>query len=257
MANESNKRPITFKVKRSPTGERSEAVWEEFEVPWEPQMNVISALMAIQRNPQTRDGRETAPVVWEQACLEEVCGSCTMIINGKVRQACTALIDGLSPNGEPITLEPMSKFPLVRDLIVDRTRMFDHLKRAKTWIVLDGTHPLGPGPRVAPEAAGEAYNLSRCMTCGCCVEACPNVNDSSSFMGPAVISQVRLFNMHPSGKMNANERLDAIMGEGGIADCGKAQNCVQVCPKEIPLTESIAVVGRDTMKRALFGWLLK
>ena len=250
MATETNKKPIVFKIKR-------DGVFEEFEVPWEPQMNVISALMAIQRHPQTRDGRDTSPVVWEQACLEEVCGSCTMIINGKVRQACTALIDGLSPDGEPITLEPMTKFPLVRDLIVDRSRMFEHLKRAKAWIVLDGTHALGPGPRVAPEVAGEAYNLSRCMTCGCCVEACPNVNDASPFMGPAVISQVRLFNMHPSGKMNANERLDAIMGEGGIADCGKAQNCVQVCPKEIPLTESIAIVGRETMKRALFGWLLK
>jgi succinate dehydrogenase / fumarate reductase iron-sulfur subunit len=257
MATAENKRPITFRIKRSLTGKRDESVWEEFEVPWEPQMNIISALMAIQRHPATRDGKETPPVVWEQACLEEVCGSCTMLINGKTRQACTALVDALSPNGEPITIEPMTKFPLVRDLIVDRSRMFEHLKRAKAWIFIDGTHALGPGPRVAPEVQEDAYSLSRCMTCGCCVEACPNVNDSSSFMGPAVISQVRLFNMHPSGKMNANERLDAVMGEGGIADCGKAQNCVQVCPKEIPLTESLAVIGRDTMKRALFGWLLK
>ncbi|MGZ5968388.1 MAG: succinate dehydrogenase iron-sulfur subunit, partial [Polyangiales bacterium] len=215
------------------------------------------ALMAIQRHPVTKGGKETVPVVWEQACLEEVCGSCTMIINGKVRQACTALVDGLLAEGDTITIEPMTKFPLVRDLIVDRTRMFENLKRAKAWINLDGTHPLGPGPRVAPEVQEEAYPLSRCMTCGCCVEACPNVNDSSPFMGPAVISQVRLFNLHPSGKMHAAERLDAIMGEGGIADCGKAQNCVQVCPKEIPLTESIAVIGRETFKRALFGWLLK
>ena len=250
------KPPITFRVKRADGPGQNER-WEEFEVPWEPQMNVISALMHIQREPHTKDGRETSPVVWDQACLEEVCGSCTMNINGRVRQACTALIDGISPNGEPVTLEPMKKFPLVRDLIVDRSRMFDHLKRVKAWIFLDGTHDLGPGPRVSPEVQEEAYPLSRCMTCGCCVEACPNVNDASPFMGPAVISQVRLFNLHPSGKMHAGVRLDAIMGEGGVADCGKAQNCVQVCPKEIPLTESIAVVGRDTLKRALFGWLLK
>jgi succinate dehydrogenase / fumarate reductase iron-sulfur subunit len=252
-----NKRPITFRIKRSLDGKRESSVWEEFEIPWEPQMNVISALMAIQRSPKTKDGKETVPVVWEQACLEEVCGSCTMVINGKVRQACTALIDGLSPNGEPITIEPMTKFPLVRDLIVDRSRMFENLKRAKAWIFIDGSHDLGPGPRVPAEEQEVAYPLSRCMTCGCCAEACPNVNDHSSFIGPAAISQVRLFNMHPSGSMNANERLDAMMGEGGITECGKAQNCVQVCPKEIPLTESLAVVGRDTLKRALFGWLLK
>ena len=251
------KRPITFRIKRSLDGKREGSTWEEFELPWEPQMNVISALMAIQREPKTKSGQGTVPVVWEQACLEEVCGSCTMVINGKVRQACTALVDQLSPNGEPITLEPMTKFPLVRDLIVDRSRMFENLKRAKAWIFIDGSHALGAGPRVAPEEQEVAYPLSRCMTCGCCAEACPNVNEHSSFMGPAAISQVRLFNMHPSGKMNANERLDALMSEGGIAECGKAQNCVQVCPKEIPLTESIAVIGRDTMKRALFGWLLK
>jgi succinate dehydrogenase / fumarate reductase iron-sulfur subunit len=250
------KKTVKLKIKRqdSPT---AAARWEEFEVPWKPQMNVISALMEIRKNPVTSDGKRVTPVVWEAVCLEEVCGSCTMIVNGRVRQSCTALVDQIAPNGEAIRLEPMTKFPLVRDLIVDRSRMFENLNRAKAWVFLDGTHALGPGPRVAPEVQEEAYPLSRCMTCGCCVEACPNVNDSSPFMGPAVISQVRLFNMHPSGKMNANERLDAIMGEGGIADCGKAQNCVEVCPKEIPLVDSIAAVSRQATRQMLFGWLLK
>jgi succinate dehydrogenase / fumarate reductase iron-sulfur subunit len=248
--------PITFRIKRADAAGQN-VRWEEFSVPWEPQMNVISALMYIQRHPVTKDGRETTPIVWDQACLEEVCGSCTMLVNGRVRQACAAIIDTISPNGETVTIEPMSKFPLVRDLIVDRSRMFEHLKKVKAWIVLDGTHDLGPGPRQAPEVQEEAYPLSRCMTCGCCLEACPMVNESSPFMGPAVVSQVRLFNLHPSGQLHANERLDAIMGVGGVADCGKSQNCVEVCPKEIPLTESIATVGRETLKRALFGWLMK
>jgi succinate dehydrogenase / fumarate reductase iron-sulfur subunit len=231
--------------------------WEEFEIPWQPQMNVISALMEVQKNPKTADGKSVPPVVWECVCLEEVCGSCTMVINGKVRQSCTALVDQISPNGETITLEPMTKFPLVRDLIVDRSRMFNDLKKVKAWIQLDGSYELGPGPRQAQENQEEAYPLSRCMTCGCCLEACPQINPSSKFIGPAAISQVRLFNLHPSGKMHASERLDALMGEGGIADCGKAQNCAEVCPKEIPLVDSIAVVSRDTTKRMLFGWLLK
>jgi succinate dehydrogenase / fumarate reductase iron-sulfur subunit len=197
------------------------------------------------------------PVVWESSCLEEVCGACTMIVNGKVRQSCTALIDQISPSGEPITLQPMTKFPLVRDLQVDRSRMFNDLKKVKAWVQLDGSHELGPGPRQSQENQEEAYPLSRCMTCGCCMEACPQVNDASPFIGPAAISQVRLFNLHPSGKMHAAERLEALMGEGGVADCGKAQNCVEVCPKEIPLVDSIAQVSRQTTKHMLFGWLLK
>jgi succinate dehydrogenase / fumarate reductase iron-sulfur subunit len=151
----------------------------------------------------------------------------------------------------------MTKFPLVRDLQVDRTRMFEGLKRVKAWVQLDGSHELGPGPRQSQENQEEAYPLSRCMTCGCCMEACPQVSESSPFVGPAVISQVRLFNLHPSGKMHAKERLEALMGEGGVADCGKAQNCVEVCPKEIPLVDSIAVVSRQVTKQMLFGWLLK
>ena len=249
-------RQVRFKIKRQ-DGPGKEARWDEFLLDWEPQMNVISSLMAIQKNPVTTDGRTVAPVVWEAVCLEEVCGSCTMIINGKVRQACTALVDALAPNGETINLEPMTKFPLIRDLVVDRQRMFDNLKKVKAWIQLDGTHELGAAPRQSQENQEEAYPLSRCMTCGCCLEACPQVNSHSDFIGPAAINQVRLFNMHPSGKMHAAERLETLMGPGGIADCGKAQNCVEVCPKEIPLVDSIAVVSRQTTKHMLFGWLLK
>ncbi|HEY4119680.1 MAG TPA: succinate dehydrogenase iron-sulfur subunit [Byssovorax sp.] len=251
-------RVVHLRIKRQDARDKPETRrWEEFKVPYLPQMNVNSALQQIQKYPRTTSGEEVAPVVWEAACLEEVCGSCTMIINGRVRQACSALIDDIAPNGETITIEPMSKFPCDRDLVVDRSSMFESLKKVHAWIDLDGTHELGPGPRESPEHQQERYPLSRCMTCGCCVEACPQFNDSSAFIGPAAINQVRLFNLHPSGAMHKNVRLESMMGEGGVADCGKAQNCVEVCPKEIPLVDSISVVARDTTKRLLFGWLLK
>ena len=253
----STTRTVRLKILRQDSPSKPQTKrWEEFEVPWLPQMNVISALMEIQRSPKTTDGKTVAPVVWESSCLEEVCGACTMIVNGRVRQACTAFVDRLG-GGETITLEPMTTFPLVRDLGVERSRMFDDLKQVKAWIDLDGSHELGPGPRQSPANQEEAYPLSRCMTCGCCLEACPQVHESSPFVGPAAINQVRLFNLHPSGKMHATERLESLMGEGGVADCGKAQNCVEVCPKEIPLVDSIAQVSRQVTKHMLFGWLLK
>lgn len=252
------KRIVKLKVLRQDgPGQEATRRWEEFAIPWHPQMNVISALMEVQKNPVTGDGKSVAPVVWESSCLEEVCGACTMVINGKVRQACSALIDKISPDGDPVTVQPMTKFPLVRDLIVDRSRMFADLKRVKAWVDLDGLHELGPGPRQSQDDQETAYPLSRCMTCGCCMEACPQVGPHSDFIGPAAISQVRLFNLHPSGKLHANERLDTLMEPGGIDGCGKAQNCVEVCPKEIPLVDSIASVSRQTTKHMLFGWLLK
>lgn len=249
------KRTVRLKIKRA-DGPGEPSRWEEFEVPWQAHMNVIAALAEIRKNPVTASGERVAPVAWESSCLEEVCGACTMIVSGRVRQACSAMVDALAAEGRPIVLEPMTKFPLVRDLVVDRSRMFDDLKKVKAWIALDGSHELGPGPRTSQEEQEEAYPLSRCMTCGCCLEACPQVNDSSSFVGPAAVNQVRLFNLHPTGEMQASARLDALMGEDGVAGCGKAQNCVEVCPKEIPLVDSMAVVSRQVARRTLFGWLL-
>ena len=251
-------RTVRLKVKRQ-DGPGEPSRWEEFEVPWQPRMNVISALMEVRKNPVTVGGKKVAPVAWESSCLEEVCGACTMVVNGRVRQACSALVDSIQKEGEtrPIVLEPMTKFPLVRDLVVDRSRMFDQLKQVKAWIHLDGTHELGPGPRQSPENQEESYALSRCMTCGCCIEACPQINDSSGFIGAATISQVRWKNLHPNGKMHASERLEALMEDDLLTGCGKALNCAAVCPKEIPLIDSIAAVQREATKHLFFGWLLK
>jgi succinate dehydrogenase / fumarate reductase, iron-sulfur subunit len=228
--------------------------WEEFAVPYRPGMNVISCLQAIQRNPVNKAGQPVAPVVWESNCLEEVCGACTMLINGKVRQACSALVDNLI---QPIALEPCKTFAVVRDLIVDRQRMFETLKRIKGWVPIDGTYDLGPGPKMNELDRQESYVLSTCMTCGACLEACPNVNDSTPFIGAFAISQARLFNSHPTGAMIAEERLEALMDEGGIAYCGNDQNCVRVCPKGIPLTDSIAEMNRQVNLYALKSILKK
>jgi succinate dehydrogenase / fumarate reductase iron-sulfur subunit len=235
-------RTIELRVKRQdePDGP---AYWHTFRIPWRPQHNVISALMDVRANPVTTAGEHVPAPVWEASCLEEVCGSCAMTINGEVRMGCTALVDRLR---QPITLEPLRKFRVVRDLIVDRQRMFDALGRVKAWIPIDGTYDLGPGPRQSPDLQQLRYSLDRCITCGLCVEVCPQVSRGNAFVGAAAIAQALLMNLHPTGAMNADERLAALMGPGGIADCGNAQNCVEVCPKEIPLTHAIGEIGRQT-----------
>ncbi|WP_422123247.1 succinate dehydrogenase iron-sulfur subunit [Planococcus sp. X10-3] len=243
---------VLFEIeRRDHTDEKS--YWEKFELPYRMNMNVISALMEIRRNPVNMDGQKTTPVAWDMNCLEEVCGACSMVINGKARQSCTALVEQLE---QPIRLQPMKTFPVVRDLIVDRSTMFDTLKKLKVWIPIDGTYDLGEGPRMPERKRQWAYELSKCMTCGVCLEACPNVNDKSDFIGAAPISQVRLMNAHPTGAMNKDERLNLLMGPGGIQRCGMAQNCVESCPKGIPLTTSISAMNRDTtvqMFRNFFG----
>jgi succinate dehydrogenase iron-sulfur subunit len=246
-------RTVEVKVKRqlTPTGESH---WETFRLQVRPGINVIGALMLIAENPVTAEGKASVPVSYDANCLEEVCGSCSMRINGRVGMACSTLIDKLD---EPIRLEPMSRFPVVRDLQVDRTRLFEDLKRVKAWIPIDGTYDLGAGPRLSPTEQEAAYPFSRCISCGSCLEVCPQYNDKTHFVGAAVIGQVRLFNSHPTGKMNAHERLEALTGPGGIHECGYAQNCVDICPKDIPLTQAISEVGGQVMRQALRDFLRK
>ncbi len=248
-----NNKSILLKIRRQDSP-NSKPYWQHFEVPYKPSANIISCLQEIQKKPITQSGETVAPIVWESSCLEEVCGSCSMVINGKVRQACTALIDKLK---HPIVLEPMSKFPLVRDLAVDRTRMFENLKKVQGWIHVDGTYDIGEGPTFPEKQRAKAYALSECMTCGCCLEACPQFTKNNDFMGASTFSQVRLFNMHPTGAMEKEERLEAIMGKGGITDCGNAQVCVEVCPKKIPLTESIAEIGKQTTWQMIKNFIMK
>jgi succinate dehydrogenase / fumarate reductase iron-sulfur subunit len=241
--------------------------WQTFRLNREPGMNVTSILQRIAAHPTTTSGAGVAPVAYDANCLEEVCGSCTMLINGRVRQACSALVDQLlGDNSDRIELRPMSKFPVIRDLIVDRRRLFRALEKLHAWIPVDGYHNVGPGPRQTQVDQERAYPLSKCMSCGCCLEACPQyarvaidkppdeTNErfnqrqdaafDAVFIGAHAMSQVILMNSHPTGRSTANQRIDALIAPGGIQNCGKAANCEAVCPQEIPLMTSWARAGR-------------
>src|SRR5215471_18099352 len=163
---------VIVRVKRQVSAQGS-PYWEEFALKWRPSMNIIICLRDIAENPVTREGKKTTPITYDSNCLEEVCGSCAMLINGRARMACSALLDNLE---QPIQLEPFSKFPVVRDLATDRSVIFENLKATKSWIPVDGSYDLGSGPRVSPEDQEQMYPLSRCISCCCCMEACPQFN---------------------------------------------------------------------------------
>jgi len=251
--------------------------WQTFRLPHEPDMNCISVLQKIAELGKTIEGQPVAPVAWECNCLEEVCGACTMIINGRVRQACTALVNRLlAESPGVIELRPMTKFPVLRDLVVDRRRIFAALQKVKAWVPVDSYLHMGPGPRQAPDVQELAYRYSRCMCCGCCLEACPQFlkielpcrqGDTPEtydarlrreflreYIGPHAIAQVELFNSSPIGKMHARERLDALTAEGGIQVCGNSQNCEKVCPKGVPLLTAIGRGGRAATIHMLRNW---
>jgi succinate dehydrogenase / fumarate reductase, iron-sulfur subunit len=277
-ANGHSHRPRTFEVRiLRQDNPDSASYWERHRVEHEPDMNVTSVLQRIAAQAETIDGKKVAPVAYDSNCLEEVCGSCTMVINGRVRQGCSALVDKLlADRPDEIELQPMSKFPVLRDLCVNRRRLFRALEKLHAWIPVDGYYDMGPGPRQSEEQQELEYPLSQCMSCGCCLDACPqygkielsrregeseaefeareNSVHDVNFVGAHAISQVVYYNTHPTGQLNAGERIDALTEAGGIQICGNAQNCVAVCPKEIPLTTSIGRAGRAATRRAFTRW---
>ncbi len=235
--------------------------WQTFMLDYEDSMNITSVLQRIAARPETEDGEKVTPIAYESGCLEEVCGSCTMRINGRVRQACSALVDRLlldDPTG--IELRPMSKFPVVRDLCVDRYRLFRALEKLQCWVPVDGYYDMGSGPKQSSEQQEQDYPLSQCMSCGCCLEACPQFNEvvidrrqdesddafekrrddelDRHFIGAAAMSQAVLMNSSPNGQSLVKRRIEAMIAPGGIQNCGKAGNCQAVCPKNIPLMNS-------------------
>lgn len=219
--------------------------WESFELPLKPMYNVIGALLDIQKQPVTIENREVTPVAWEQACLEEVCGSCTMLVNGRPRQSCSSILNEIIAKTQSniVTLAPLTKFPLIRDLVVDRSRIFKDLKKIQGWVPVKGLNPQGEGRKVLPSKQQVEYSLSTCMSCTCCLEACPQYHPNNEFIGAAVIGQAHLFDMKEPNA-TTRMRLLTLMEKGGVSDCGKAMNCVQVCPKKIELVRSIAAMGK-------------
>ncbi|MBI4852887.1 MAG: succinate dehydrogenase iron-sulfur subunit [Acidobacteria bacterium] len=248
-----SEKQIRLKIKRQ-DNPHSEWRWEEFSIAYRPKINILTGLMEIRKYSITVEGKKTSPIVWESSCLENLCGACSMVINDRARQACSTLFDDLDLSST-ITIEPLSKFPVIRDLKVDRSKIFADLKRAKAWVEIDGAFDLGPSPRQDLKTQDIRYKLSGCMSCGLCMEVCPQYSRKNAFLGAATINQVQFINLHPIGKMSKEQRLNVMMGSGGVQDCGNAQNCVRVCPREIPLTESIANINRETTWQGILGWL--
>ena len=179
-------------------------------------------------NPVTVTGKATTPITYDSNCLEEICGSCAMLINGKARMACSALVDNLE---QPIKLEPLSKFPLVRDLAGRPLRAVRESEGASK-----------PGfPSMAPTISAPARASSRSSRKQLSAVELHLLHLLHGGL-PAVQRRDRLrrrghhragqaLQQPPTGSVFKEERLRALAGEGGIQECGYAQNCVEACPK--------------------------
>jgi succinate dehydrogenase / fumarate reductase iron-sulfur subunit len=248
---------VKLRVRRK-DGPDGRAYWEEFVLGWEGEDTVVELLHSIADDPRNASGEMTSPVVWEDGCGNGTCGSCSMLINGKPLLACRAKVKDFPP--APIMLEPLLKFPVIRDLWVDRSALFESLKAVEAWAEPDSYHKAGPAANVPPDAAGRARDYARCIHCGICLEACPGYNSISEYVGPAAIAHSAAYQELALFGLDCDRLHWRLMLPGGVADCGKALNCVKLCPQGIPLTAAIAITGRRINAaawKALVGRMIK
>ncbi|MEE1106001.1 MAG: 2Fe-2S iron-sulfur cluster-binding protein, partial [Ruminococcus sp.] len=131
-----------------------------------PDDTVATLLNTINARDDLKDinGEPVGTIHWQCSCLQKKCGACAMRINGDPALACDTKLSACKRG--KLSLEPLRKFPTVRDLIVDRSLMMDNLRTIHNWLEQSAHH--------SGKAADLCYDASRCIQCGCCLEVCPN-----------------------------------------------------------------------------------
>lgn len=195
------------------------------------------------------------PVAFDHDCREGICGSCSMVINGdphgpeKATTTCQLHMRHFN-DGDTIYVEPFrgDAFPVLKDLVVDRTG-FDRIINAGGYISVNtGGAPDGNTIPVKKENADEAFNSATCIGCGACVAACPN-SSAMLFVG-AKVSQFALL---PQGQLEAASRVQNMVQQmdlEGFGNCTNVGACSESCPKEISLY-NIARLNREYLKASL------
>lgn len=217
-----------------------------------PDMSFLEMLDVLNENLLAKG---EAPVAFEHDCREGICGSCGFLVNGLAhggRRGTTVcqLSMRFFKDGDSLTLEPWRAraFPVVRDLIVDRSA-FDRIIQAGGFITAaTGSAPDANAILVSKEVAETAFEAAACIGCGACVAACPNA--SAMLFTSAKLTHL---NVLPQGQPQRDERslnMVAAMRAELFGSCTNHGECEAVCPKEIPL-EFIGKMNRD-LTRAVF-----
>ncbi len=218
---------MVVKIKRQKNRD-SKAYWQYFEYSGDVNTTVAAVLDFLNYSDDLYDidGNYAPRIRWECSCLQKVCGACAMVINGKPSLACNTFLDKMK--GKELVLEPLSKFPVVADLITDRSIIDNNLRQVQLYI----------GER--DENDGGLYELqytaAKCLKCGLCLEICPNYIKGDNFFGALFANDT--FLTHSLSK-NRKKELKREYTKHFSSGCSKALSCESICPTGISTLSSI------------------
>lgn len=223
---------------------QSQSYFQEFIVDEPLNSPITSVLTRLnERKPLVdAEGRTIKSVDWECSCKQKMCGACAMIINGIPRLACSTFLEDLCKEGQQnaeVQLEPLSKFPVIRDLRVDRSQMFEDMKKMKIWLNSDAV--------VNNKELEHQYQSATCIMCGCCLEVCTNYSLNNTFVGATVMNGAyRVATQQRQGSNRKQFIRENI--KNGQGHCSKSLSCEKVCPMNIPVGALTSKMNRLYIK---------
>jgi succinate dehydrogenase / fumarate reductase iron-sulfur subunit len=202
----------------------------EFTVPVEEGMVVLDALHWIQAH-----AAPDLAVRWN--CKAAKCGSCSAEVNGRPRLTCKTRLSDFDL-AEPITVEPMRAFPLIRDLVVDVSWNYEINKSIEPF-----TPPATPQGewRWQQQDIERVQEFRKCIECFLCQDVCHvlrNHETSNPFMGPRFLVRAAGLEMHP---IDQADRREYLKDDGGIGYCNITKCCTEVCPEHIKITDNAII----------------
>jgi len=233
---------IALKVLRYRPEQEAEPTVEEYEVPCRKDWVVLDGLNYVK-------DRLDGSLSYRWSCRMGICGSCGMMVNGEPKLTCATFLADYDPG--PVRVEPLSNFPVVRDLVIEMGDFMRKLPAVKPWIVRKEEKPLTEGGYLqTPEQMDEYKQFSMCINCMLCYAACPVYGLDPTFLGPAAIALAQRYNLD-SRDQGARERLDILSQHDGIWGCTFVGECTKVCPKDV---DPAGAIQRYKLKAAL-EWL--
>jgi fumarate reductase (CoM/CoB) subunit B len=214
---------LTVKVRRSEARAGGDD-YQEFRVPYQKWMRVLDALNWIAEN-------AAADLAFRWFCGSKMCGTCAVRLNGREVLACWEAVE---PN---MVIEPLRNLPVIRDLVVDRTRYEEKVASFEPWIERDKPYAGIPEP-LTHQQMKDASKALDCISCMCCYSACPviGLGNLTDFAGPAPLVQLGQTALDPR---NSPEKVRRSLELTGIFNCVSCYKCEEVCPANIPIVSRV------------------